>query len=330
MRILLIALLFLLVGLKADEEYQLGKGKQIGSLPLYIGGYFSLDYKHTDDTDRYRVDDIAVMGYGSYEKFSYMAEFEFKELYVETHENGVKRTTHDDKLYTERLYLDYNLNENYMFRAGKYNSPVGFWNMLPINVIRETTSSPMSTSILYPKFITGLGASYVSYGDSELKMDVMLQNNSDISADYNNYKTDRQYALGLTYENGEHAIKLNGGYFHTDYENVPQDDLYYLLLSYKYDTEKFQIMAEAGSQRSDNDYTTEYAAYLQGVYRFTEKHIGVIRAESYDDNANAVSDDMLIFGYTYRPLYPIAVKSEYQFHSKSGLNQFLFSFSVLF
>ncbi|MDQ1244698.1 MAG: hypothetical protein QG565_1038, partial [Campylobacterota bacterium] len=51
---------------------------------------------------------------------------------------------------------------------------------------------------------------------------------------------------------------------------------------------------------------------------------------SYDDNLNATDDDMLIFGYTYRPLYPIAIKSEYQFHSQSDQNQFLFSFSVLF
>lgn len=326
-----IALVFIfLISMQADEEYQLGKGVQVGSLPLYIGGYFSLDYKHTDDIDRYRVDDVAVLGYGDYEKFSYMAEFEFKEMYVETHQNGVKDSTNSDKLYTERLYVDYNLNENYMFRVGKYNSPIGFWNLLPVNVLRETTSNPMSTSIIFPKFTTGLGSSYVSYGEGELKIDVMLQHNNDISYEYNNYKMDEHYGFGVSYEKSDYTLKLNGGYFHNLGENVVQDNLYYLLLSAKYESDKYQILSEIGSQKSKNDYTTDYALYVQGLYRFSEQHIGVIRVESYDDNLNATDDNMLIFGYTYRPLYPIAIKSEYQFHSQSNQNQFLFSFSVLF
>lgn len=326
-----IALVFIfLLSLQADEEYQLGKGVQVGSLPLYIGGYFSLDYKHTDDIDRYRVDDLAILGYGDYEKFSYLAEFEFKEMYVETHQNGVKDSTNNDKLYTERLYVDYNLNENYMFRVGKYNSPIGFWNLLPVNVLRETTSNPMSTSIIFPKFTTGLGSSYMSYGKGELKVDVMLQHNNDISYEYNNYKMDEHYGFGVSYERDDYTVKLNGGYFHNLSENVVEDNLYYLLLSAKYESQRYQILSEIGSQKSKDNYTTEYAGYIQGLYRFSEQHIGVIRVESYDDNLNATDDDMLIFGYTYRPLYPIAIKSEYQFHSQSDQNQFLFSFSVLF
>jgi hypothetical protein len=326
-----IALVFIfLLSLHADEEYQLGKGVQVGSLPLYIGGYFSLDYKHTDDIDRYRIDDLAVLGYGDYEKFSYLAEFEFKEMYVETHENGVKDSTNNDKLYTERLYIDYNFNENYMLRVGKYNSPIGFWNLLPVNVLRETTSNPMSTSIIFPKFTTGLGTSYLSYGVGELKVDVMLQHNNDIDDEYNNYKIDEHYAFGVSYERDDYTLKLNGGYFHNLNNYILQDNLYYFLLSAKYESDKYQILSEIGSQKSKSDFTTDYALYVQGLYRFNEQHIGIIRVESYDDNLNATDDDMLIFGYTYRPLYPIAIKSEYQFHSQSSQNQFLFSFSVLF
>lgn len=326
-----IALVFIfLLSLHADEEYQLGKGVQVGSLPLYIGGYFSLDYKHTDDIDRYRVDDLAILGYGDYEKFSYLAEFEFKEMYVETHENGVKDSTNNDKLYTERLYLDYNFNENYMLRVGKYNSPIGFWNLLPVNVLRETTSNPMSTLIIFPKFTTGLGSSYMSYGEGELKVDVMLQHNNDISYEYNNYKIDEHYGFGVSYERDDYTLKLNGGYFHNLNNYILQDNLYYFLLSAKYESQRYQILSEIGSQKSKSDFTTDYALYVQGLYRFSEQHIGIIRVESYDDNLNATDDDMLIFGYTYRPLYPIAIKSEYQFHSQSSQNQFLFSFSVLF
>lgn len=338
MRHIVLALIFIL-SLQGDEEYQLGKGMQVGSLPFYIGGYISLDYIHTDNIDTYRVDDLAIIGYGNYEKFSYLGEFEFKELYVRTEQNGLKSSTNNNKIYTERLYLDYNFNENYMLKVGKYNSQIGFWNLLPVNVLRETTSNPMSTNILFPKFTTGLSTSYMSYGEGELRVDVMLQHNNDISSEYNNYKMDEHYGFGVSYEKNDYTVKLNGGYFHNLNKNVVEDNLYYILLSAKYESNKYQILAEIGSQKSKNQYTTEYAGYIQGLYRFNQKHSGIIRVESYSDKVKTIADDMLIFGYTYRPLYPIALKSEYQFHSQNNQNkfrsqntqnQFLLSISVLF
>ncbi len=331
MRKILIVLV-LLFSLHADEKYHLGEGVQIASMPLYLGGYFSLDYKNTADENRYRVDDIAVLGYGSYEKLSYMAEFEYKEFYVETHKDDLKNIKRDRQIYIERIYLDYNLDENYMFRAGKFSSSIGFWNMLPINVLRETTSSPMSVEILFPKFTTGAYGSYSSYNDGDLRVDLTLQNNEDIDHDYNNYELDAHYGFGVMFENDEYALKLNGGYFHRTDEHkiVLQDDLYYFLLSAKYDSEDYQLMSEIGSQISSEEVTTDYAGYVQGLYRFTDEHLGIVRAESYKNSLEGVSDDMLIFGYTYRPIYPVAIKSEYQLHSLSEQNQFLFSFSVLF
>jgi len=325
--IIIFALLFSF--LHAEDEYELGSGIQVGSLPFYVGMYFSLDYKNMDDYERYRIDDLAFLGYGNYSKFSYLIELEYKELYVNTDNNGAKETTKDKKLYLERVYLDYNLDENYMFRVGKYNSPIGFWNLLPVNVLRETSSNPMSSYIIFPKFTTGISTSYTSYTEGELKIDLMLQDNDDIDDEYNNYQLDKHYAFGLAYEKDEYTYKLNGGYFHS-IDNVNEDDLYYFLLSAKYETDNYQIQTELGTQRNDNEFTTKYAGYIQGVYRFTQQHIGVVRLESYDNQLIGVSDDMAIVAYTYRPLYPIAIKSEYQFHSLYQENQFLFSFSVLF
>lgn len=323
----LIILLLLISSLYSDEEYQLGDGIKVDSLPLYLGGYFSIDYRNTDDENRYRIDDIALLAYGNYNNFSYMAEFEYKEFYVKTHSHGSVTSQRNSKLYTERLYLDYNLDENYMFRVGKFYSPIGFWNLLPINVLRETTSSPVSTNIIYPEFTSGLMASYSSYIDCEFKIDIMLQNNNDIDTEYNNYKTDKHYGIGITYAKNNYTLKLNSGYFHN---NVFEDELYYFLLSAKYETDKYQILSEIGNQKSSAVRTTDYAAYVQGVYRFTQKHIAIARLEAYEDRLANFKDEIITLGYTYRPLYPIAFKSEYQLHKHSAQNQILLSFSVLF
>lgn len=314
-----------------ENSYEIGNGIQVASLPLYIGGYFSADYKNTEEESRYRIDDIAFLAYGDYSKFSYLAELEFKDFYTYTAVEDAKNYTEKNtKLHLERLYVDYTFNENYMLRAGKYNAPIGYWNLLPINVLRETTSNPKSTEIIFPKFTTGLDGTYTSYGSSDIQVDMMLQHNTDLDASYNNYQMDEHYGLGVNYSLDALSLKLNVGLFDSLLPENQRLQLYYALASLKYETENYQIMSELGMQHSKDEVTTNYAGYLQGVYHFNLKHAGILRVESYDDKVNNSRDDIAIFAYTYRPMYPIAFKGEYQLHTLEHENQFLVSFSVLF
>ena len=355
MKKILILLIFSFLSLYANEDnensYELGNGVQVASLPLYIGGYVSLDYKSTNKEDIYRIDDVAFLGYGNYDKFSYMAEFEYKSFYVHTDSQATSTVKQDTNLHTERLYIDYNLNENYIFRAGKYNSPIGYWNLLPVNVLRDTTSSPITSSILFPQYTTGLGSSYSSYGNSEFKIDLMLQKNKDLDAGYNNYEIDEHLGLGFTYSKNNLSLKFNAGIFnliqyHTgvnsendedehdededERNELKQPERYYALISAKYESENFKLMGEMGSQRSEEDFTTSYAGYIQGAYYFNDKHTAILRIESYEEKVLKKSENFGVIGYTYRPIFPIAIKTEYQAHSISKNDKFLFSFSVMF
>jgi hypothetical protein len=327
----LLVVLFLLLNLDAQDEYNLGEGIQVASLPLYIGGYFSADYRKMDDETRYRMDDIAFLAYGSYKKISYMAELEYKGFYVHTKKDGQTTSETNKRLHVERLYMDYNIDENYRVRLGKYSSPIGYWNLLPVNVLRETTSSPISTKIIYAKFTTGLGITYSSYDNSEINVDVMLQHNKDLDDNYNNYKIDQHYGLGVNYEKDLYSYKINFGYFENKHSVVDEDKRYYYLASAKYEDEKYQFKGEFGSQYDSNfNKTTDYAFYLQGLYHLDEKHSLILRAEAYDNTLDDKKDEIGIFAYTYRPLYPVAIKGEYQLHSIEDERQFLFSFSVMF
>ncbi|MDQ7068492.1 MAG: hypothetical protein Q9M40_11235 [Sulfurimonas sp.] len=329
---------------------------QIGSLPLYLGGYFSLNYRYVNEENRYSIDNIAILGYGSYEKFSYMAELEYKEFYVQSEKMGTTKTEQDLRLHVERFYIQYNMDENYLFQVGKYNSPIGYWNLLPINVLRDTTSSPVTSSIIFPRYTTGIDVSYSSYSQNNFKVDIMLQKNSDLDANYNNYEVDEHYGFGLTFDKDNLSLKFNIGFFNlVQYNNAnirtsesldddSDDELeddetmelmlpgrYYALISTQYDNDKFKIMGEIGTQRSSYfKATTSYAAYLQGLYRINERHIGILRVESYQEDVLDKSDDVAIIGYTYRPTYPVAIKTEYQFHSLANNDTFIFSFSMMF
>jgi len=321
----LILVMVLLLSLQAQEPYKLGEGAQLGTLPIFMGGYASLDAKIGDERERYSVDDIAILAYGDYDKFSYMAEVEFKEFFVKTEE----KTTSNDSVYVERIYVDYHFDDNFLFRIGKYNSPIGFWNLIPINVLQETTSSPKSLYILFPKTTTGLYSSYSTFESADLKVDFMFEHNRDFDDTYNNYKVDKHYALGITQESNEYAFKLNAGYFNDTQESLNRST-YYFLLSAKYEDEKYQFLSELGSQIVAHNFSTEFAGYVQGLYHFNEQHMGIVRLESYDNARGDEADSMVLVAYSYRPLYPVSIKAEYQQHQNVNLNQLLFSFSVLF
>ena len=351
MKIFLILFSLFFSLLQAKDSYELGDGVQISSLPIYLGGYFSTEYEHTKSSDKYKLDDIALLSYGNYQHFSYMAEIEYKNFYTKKVKDDITLTQKDTSLYVERLYVDYTFNENYMARVGKYLSPIGFWNLLPINVLRDTSSDPISTNIIFPEFTTGLYTAYSNIKDSELKIDIMVQNNEDIDNKYSNYRINKHYGFGISYEKENFTTKINIGYFnklhrlideeYEDDETEEQDeeyttasnkeqDLYYMLFSAKYDSQNYQFMGEIGHQESPNGLATNYALYIQGLYRITQKHTAIIRVESYDDKVTALQDSSSIFAYTYRPAYPIALKAEYQFHTLKKYDKLLLSFSVLF
>ena len=328
-RVLLSLSLLIVSPLYPESGYTLGKGLQIGSLPVYVGGYFSIDYRNRDDEQRYRIDDIALLSYGGNDTLSYMLELEYKEFYVQTRDARNTTVARDTHLYIERLYLDYNINEHYRLRVGKYNSPIGFWNLMHINVLRETTSNPVASHILYPMFTTGANLTYSTFYNVAWQADLIVQHGKAIDNGYNNYAMNRHAGVGVTYGDEDFTCKISGGYFRKT-KRYNNRDIYYALIAAKYETDTYVLQTELGSQRSGSETTVPYAGYLQGAYSLTQRHIGIVRFEAYRNNTLDESDRFIVLGYTYRPLYPVALKSEYQWHTRYRGNQFLLSVSVLF
>lgn len=331
MRKVLLLFLFSLLLCAQEDGYTLGNGLRLGTTPIYIGSYFSVEYKAQENkTRQYAVDDFALLSYAEYHQFAYMAEIEYKNPYVKTttpNDTFVKR---DKQLHIERLYLDYTYDENILVRFGKYNTPVGFWNLLPINVLRATTSNPYTNELLFPEFTTGINFVYTSYNDAELQVDVMVQHNNDLDDDYNNYEMDEHYGIGVSCTVDALSVKLNGGYFHQIERQKRFSNRYYLMVSARYATPKIELMSEVGYQTTSKEATTPFAGYAQALYRINRHHEAIVRAEHFKDNIVDKQDSIMLLGYTYRPLYPVAIKGEYQFHSQSQSDQVIFSFSVLF
>ncbi len=319
-------MLFVVSLLKA-EEYSIGSGIKLPGLPLYAGGYITADYiGRNDDYNRFRIDDIALITYGDYERFSYLGEFEIKEAYVK--EWGKRdRDRSSKKLNIERLYFDYMYNDRVRIRVGKLNTPVGYWNLTPIGVLRDSASNPYLAYILYPRYSSAVQISYEDHLNDGNAYTVMIQNNDDLDDDYNNIFVKRHTIFGVEHMGEDISFKANVGYFRTKSD----DDFYYFLLSALYEKELYKISAEYGARRGVSKWTVPYAFYLQGVYHVASKHDLIGRFESYKIDEGAYRrEEIGVIGYTYRPIYPVTYKAEYQLRSYTNESQFKLSFSILF
>jgi len=314
-------------------EYKLGQGVQISNLPLYVGGYFSFAYGYdVDENLRYaKLDDVSLMLYGEQGRLSYMFELEAEDMYTEVFGDESK-DVQNDAFHIERLYAAYGFDEHWTLYLGKKYSPVGFWNLEPINVLRDTTSNPMITEILFPRLTSGAEVHYEQNDDRELSMHFLVQMTKDIDIwlnehnVYNNMEIDRHIAAGASWYASEVAYSVESGYF----RQVHGKEAFYLLGACLYESGTSKFQAELGTQFDKDGATIPYAGYVQYVQRFGSSHAAIVRVESYRDDRNDEKDTFGVLGYTYRYRYPVALKGEYQWHSLHHEERFLFSFSVLF
>ena len=137
-----------------QAPYELGLGYKAHE-KITIGGYFSTEFTVGEDTRELLIEDVAILAYGSLtENLSFLAELESVDFYKIDFENQWDRGNTTPAI--ERLYADYKVSDYATFRMGKQITPIGYWNLQPINVLRETTSNPRLSREMFPKFLTGL------------------------------------------------------------------------------------------------------------------------------------------------------------------------------
>ena len=314
-----------------DFKYQLGQGLQLADQPFYVGGYASLEYNNPyKGNSVLKLEELALMLYGEQERFSYMIEMEAEDVYTEVYGNEEAEEQHR-RFHIERLYVNYDFDENYALTVGKYNSPIGFWNKNPINVLRDTTSSPMIVEKLFPEFTTGLDFTYQTQNENMLTINTMFQYNEDLDKTinddvYNNFEIDQHFGLGVSFQDEAITYQFNAGYF----ELLTGTAYSYLLGSFNTELSTEKLQGELGTQWKDGKSTLSYIGYLQWTHTLADHHESILRVESYKDNELSSKDTFLVFGYTYRPYTPVALKAEYQWHSIKDESQMLLSLSILF
>lgn len=307
------------------EEYTFGDGLQIGDSPMIVGGYISSMYEQNKHSHYVDINDVALLAYGEYEHFDFLAEFETAHLYKKQsgdHPDESSSTT----IHTERFFGDYYFNDNERLRLGKFNSDIGFWNQMPINVLRDTSSSPHLVNDFFPKLTTGINYETHQLSGTVNRISLTLQNNNDLDIGYNNLNADRHYAFACDIAEQETLWRFGGGYFRYQ----PIQESIYLLGALKIEKKTWDFLLESVLRRDTRKDELSYDIYAQGVWHLVAKHDAILRAEVEKAPVTQLHDGSIVLGYTYRPLNNVALKGEYDIHQENGLNRWLFSFSVLF
>jgi len=323
-----IVLSFVLIASMHADPYTLGHGVQVGSA-LNIGGYFATEFEKKGDNKTFTLDDVAIMAYGDINPmFSYMAEFEAVGFYQKNFTNGDE--SNHRQFHAERVYGDLWLNDAYNIRFGKQITPIGYWNKEPINVLRDMTSNPLYSTLLFPKFITGIDINGYVPSIEGMKYHLFGQKNRDLDDEYINIRNTHFFGLALEQEiSNDYSYGGSIG----DYITLTSQRTRFLQANGKYDNSKWQVLSEVILAKSDynagdSDYT--FSGYAQGMYRYTSEYGLLGRYEHFNDHHSGSEDNIGIVGFSYRPIYPVSFKGEYQIHSRNDENRALFSFSVLF
>jgi len=321
------ALLF--VFLKADS-YKIGQGLKLDDT-LHIGGYFSTDYTTSDLKRQYRLDDVALLAYGRLSSsLSYLIELEAAPFYVKDYK--LDTSTSDKEFHYERAYLNYNYSEMFNIRIGKQITPIGYWNLEPINVLRDTSSNPIYSYKIFPKLLTGVDLFGYLDEENTLTYHLFMQNNKDLDEEYINIPNDYFFGISFGYDISP-QINIGGsvGRYTIKYEDKDVD---FIQFNAKYDSDLLMLQTEWAYNSVDNKIvnTSNYklSGYLQALYNFNMHHAMIGRYEYYNDNEIDNVEHMAIIGYSFRPIYSVSLKAEYQMNSDSSLSKSIISFSVLF
>jgi hypothetical protein len=310
------------------EEYQLGRGVQINDY-LNMGGYFSAELESNRQSDSFTLDDVAVMAYGDINPmFSYLTEFEAVGFYHKNLTDGIEDG--DRKFHIERLYGDLWIADAFNIRFGKEITPIGYWNTEPINVLRDTTSNPLYSMLLFPKFLTGIDINGYVPQIEGMKYHLFGQNSRDLDEEYINIQN--THFFGFSVEK-EFSLESTGGGSIGEYITKTHQRTRFIQANMKYDDAQWQLMSEALVAKSEyNDTQSDYAfsGYAQAMFHYTPEHAIIGRYEYFNDHHSNYKDNIAVLGYSYRPWYPVSLKGEYQWHSQNDENCALFSLSVLF
>lgn len=136
-------------------EYRSARGVRFGNTGLNVGGFTAAEVDRQEgDPLEVALDSVNMLVlFQPIHAFRTFAELEIGNLF--SYEVGGGTDSHPD-LHVERLYGELSLDDPINLRFGKFQTPIGRWNLVPAEPFVWTATSPVVLETAFDEHQTGL------------------------------------------------------------------------------------------------------------------------------------------------------------------------------
>jgi len=325
---------------KIKTSYRWGRGFNLPSAYLNIGGYSNLVYQNLKQQgNRVGLDDLSLfITWNPFSKLHFFSELEFEDAF-----DSQKGIHFSDKTFlVERLYADYLVNETYQIRIGKFLTPVGIWNNIHAAPLVWTTTRPLITEAsVFAAHTSGIQfTSKFIIDDHNLLISIYADDSHHLDPHKNRVSFKNALGTRVSVEVFSH-VKL--GFSYITYKNhtiVGYSDRNHLFGGdFLWKQQGYEIQAEFAYRHGGKQLGKETGLYLQTVLPLIHHVYAVGRYEYINGthSENAITETgtyhLGIAGLAWRPYSPLVIKTEYRFGGGGSLiapNGFFMSISTFF
>ncbi len=142
----------------SDVNYRFGDGFQIPGTGINLGGYATASYEDPPEApQRLAIDNLSLfIWWEGDNRWKFFSELEYENALYSRSSDRTDMRQENGYLSLERLYVDYALTDATEIRAGKFLTPIGYWNLVHATPLVWTTSRPMVTTLAFPTNMTGV------------------------------------------------------------------------------------------------------------------------------------------------------------------------------
>lgn len=318
-------------------DYVVGRGLRLGRTGLHIGGFTTLEIdKVRGESGTVELDSLNfLVSWQPLDFFRAFTEIEVGGILEYDTDNG--RTVSDAEATFERLYADLTRSDALNLRIGKFQTPVGIWNLVPAEPFTWTANEPVLVENAFDEHQTG-GAFFGSTYPASNHLDYWLygQFMGPLDPSEDPLPADNSVGGRVRY-GGPLDDWAAGSSFLASERNGEWSFLGGLDVFWQ--EGPFEVQGEWAIVRGGIPDRNLWGIYLQGVYHLGY-HVDLLRGlhlvgryEYFDPSGGEQDSHLWNVGLSWSPARFLIIKAGYQFADRDTgfVSRGLFSsISILF
>ena len=314
-----------------EIEYGLGRGLTLGDTGLHIGGFTTVAFDREDgDPGELEIDGVNFLVL--LEPNEYVRGF--MELEVgdffrwKTNESSIES---DTTAKFERLYGDLIVGDPITLRTGKFQTPVGRWNLVPAEPFVWTPIEPAFLEVAFDEHQTGVAA-LGSFHPLAGSLDYWVYGQVIDPLDPSEDPEPGDHSVGgrLQFGRSIEQWSVGGSFLATE---IGGQWSYLGGLDTEFSIDRLLVTSELTLQQGDIQDRDLWDVYVQGVFEVVPTFDLVARYERFDGQGRDEDAHIGDFGITWIPKPYLLFKASYRVTDKQtdvvrrGLSM---SFSFIF